>query len=63
MAQFTKKLPYHRSSVTEPHMKKLNLCVFQFIVGEDGTYGFTMLHAIIDGTPCMALSDYITSSM
>uniref|UniRef100_A0A3Q4G678 Carnitine O-acetyltransferase a n=1 Tax=Neolamprologus brichardi TaxID=32507 RepID=A0A3Q4G678_NEOBR len=35
----------------------------QFIVGEDGTYGFTLLHAIIDGTPCMALSDYITSSM
>uniref|UniRef100_A0A3B4FD29 Carnitine O-acetyltransferase-like n=1 Tax=Pundamilia nyererei TaxID=303518 RepID=A0A3B4FD29_9CICH len=35
----------------------------QFIVGEDGTCGFTMLHAIIDGTPCMALSDYITSSM
>uniref|UniRef100_A0A3Q4G0X0 Carnitine O-acetyltransferase a n=1 Tax=Neolamprologus brichardi TaxID=32507 RepID=A0A3Q4G0X0_NEOBR len=23
----------------------------QFIVGEDGTYGFTLLHAIIDGTP------------
>uniref|UniRef100_A0A668SK28 Choline/carnitine acyltransferase domain-containing protein n=1 Tax=Oreochromis aureus TaxID=47969 RepID=A0A668SK28_OREAU len=35
----------------------------QFIVGEDGTCGFNMLHAIIDGTPCMALSDYITSSM
>uniref|UniRef100_A0A3Q2WH85 Carnitine O-acetyltransferase a n=1 Tax=Haplochromis burtoni TaxID=8153 RepID=A0A3Q2WH85_HAPBU len=35
----------------------------QFIVGEDGTCGFTMLHAIIDGTPCMALSDYITFSM
>lgn len=41
------------------------ICVsfFQFIIGESGTCGFNMSHALVDGTVCMALADHITASM
>ncbi|XP_030579874.1 carnitine O-acetyltransferase-like isoform X2 [Archocentrus centrarchus] len=35
----------------------------QFIIGEGGTCGLNILHAVIDGTASLALADHITASM
>lgn len=73
MAQFTKKLPYHRSSVTEPHMKKLNLCLsFSLLLVKMGHVGLpccmpllmahhVWLYQIISHLPCKFTSSKKTT--